>query len=91
MLVGISVLTAVGLRRYYAVQATLPAPDQVCRSGTGCPAYTRLLQQAGLTELHVVFVGAAVCALLAGLVALLTVRGVATREVGLARMLGEAG
>ena len=74
MLVGISALTTIGLRRYYAVQVDLPAPSDVCSSGTQCEAYTRLLKEAGLAQLHTVFVGAAICALVAGLLALLLFR-----------------
>ncbi len=74
MLVGISALTTIGLRRYYAVQVDLPSPSDVCSSGTQCSAYTRLLKEAGLAQLHTVFVGAAGCALLAGLLALLLFR-----------------
>ena len=47
MLVGISALTTVGLRRYYAVQVDLPAPGDVCATGTQCAEYTRLLKEAG--------------------------------------------
>ncbi len=70
MLVGISALTTIGLRRYYAVQVDLPTPTQVCATGTQCPAYTALLKEAGLAQLQTVFVGAAVCAVLAGVLAL---------------------
>jgi hypothetical protein len=79
MLVGISALTTIGLRRYYAVQVDLPSPSEVCASGTQCAAYTRLLKEAGLAQLETVFVGAAVCALVAAVAALLTFRGAATR------------
>ncbi len=74
MLVGISVLTTVGLRRYYAVQVDLPSPADVCASGTQCAAYTRLLKEAGLAQLETVFLGAAVCAVIAALLALLLFR-----------------
>jgi MFS family permease len=74
MLVGISALTTIGLRRYYAVQVDLPSPSDVCSSGTQCAAYTRLLKEAGLAQLHTIFVGAAICALVAGLLALLLFR-----------------
>jgi len=74
MLVGISALTTIGLRRYYSVQVDLPAPTEVCRTGTQCNAYTALLKEAGLAQLQTVFVGAAVCAVVAGLVALLVLR-----------------
>jgi MFS family permease len=71
MLVGISALTTIGLRRYYAVQVDLPTPTQVCASGTQCKEYTRLLKVAGLEQLQTVFVGAAVCAVVAAVLAVL--------------------
>ncbi len=71
MLVGISALTAIGLRRYYAVQVDLPAPGEVCPGATQCAAYTRLLKEAGLAQLETVFVGAAGCAVVAAALALL--------------------
>jgi hypothetical protein len=74
MLVGISALTTIGLRRYYTVQVDLPSPADVCRSGTQCTAYTRLLKEAGLEQLHTVFVGAAGCAAVAGVLALVLLR-----------------
>jgi hypothetical protein len=74
MLVGISALTTIGLRRYYSVQVDLPAPADVCATGTQCPAYTALLKGAGLEQLQTVFVGAAVCAVVAGVVAVLVLR-----------------
>jgi MFS family permease len=74
MLVGISVLTTLGLRRYYAVQVTLPSPAEVCATGTRCQEYTALLTEAGLTQLQTVFVGAAACAVVAAALALLLLR-----------------
>ncbi len=74
MLVGISALTTIGLRRYYAVQVDLPSPSTVCPSGTQCAAYTRMLKEAGLAQLETVFVGAAVCAVVAALLALVLFR-----------------
>lgn len=79
MLVGISALTTIGLRRYYAVQTQLPTPSEVCASGTQCAEYTRLLKEAGLAQLQTVFVGAAVCAAFAGIVALVAFRSADTR------------
>jgi len=70
MLVGISALTTIGLRRFYAVQVDLPAPADVCSSGTQCAAYSALLKEAGLAQLQTVFVGAAVCAVVAAVAAL---------------------
>lgn len=81
-LVGISALTAIGLRRYYAEQAGLPTPSEVCRGGRiPCPEYTLLLQEAGLTQLQTIFLGAAVCCLVAGAVALVVFRHAETRSV----------
>jgi MFS family permease len=91
MLVGISALTTLGLRRYYAVQADLPGPAQVCASGTRCPEYTALLREAGLAQLHTVFIGAAGCALVAAVLALLTFRGAPTRSVSPAEALRSIG
>jgi hypothetical protein len=80
MLVGISTLTTIGLRRYYAVQADLPAPVDVCPSGTQCAAYSRLLKEAGLEQLQTVFVGAAVCALAAAVLAVALLRNVSSSD-----------
>lgn len=82
MLVGISALTTIGLTRYYAVQSDLPTPTEVCDGATGCAAYNLLLKEAGLAQLQTVFLGAAVCAAVAGLVALWAFRRVETRDVG---------
>jgi hypothetical protein len=74
MLVGISALTTIGLRRYYAVQVDLPSPAEVCGGVTRCAEYTTLLKEAGLAQLQTVFVGAAVCAVVAGAAAVVTFR-----------------
>ena len=74
MLVGISALTTIGLRRYYAVQVGLPPPSEVCDGSTRCAAYTTLLKEAGLAQLQTVFLGAAVCAAVAAALALVTFR-----------------
>ncbi|MGN6252614.1 MAG: MFS transporter [Marmoricola sp.] len=79
MLVGISALTTIGLRRYYSVAAGFPSPSEVCGGGsTRCDRYTALLEHAGIAQLHTIFVGAVVCALLAAAVAALCLRGVTT-------------
>jgi MFS family permease len=92
MLVGISALTTIGLRRYYAVSADFPAPSEVCGGGrTRCDAYDDLLQGAGVEQLHAIFIGAAVCALVAGLLALLLFRGAATRATPATAVFTAAG
>jgi hypothetical protein len=80
-LVGVSVLTTIGLRRYYAAEADLPEPAEVCPDGrTRCAEFTQIIREAGLVQLHTIFLGAAVCCVLAGMVALLVFRGVETRR-----------
>ncbi len=81
-LVGISVLTTIGLHRYYAAQSDLPEPMEVCGAGDSrCAEFSRLLQDAALTQLHTTFLGAAVSCVLAGGLALVVLRGADTREV----------
>jgi MFS family permease len=79
MLVGISALTTIGLRRYYTVSADFPSPREVCGGKTRCDAYSDLLQKAGVEQLHTIFVGASLCAVAAGVLAVLLFRGAATR------------
>jgi len=75
MLAGISVLTAIGLHAFYHVAAGLPTAITLCPSTPlDCAPYERLVTSAIVTELHAVFVGAAVCAGLAALVAGVTLR-----------------
>lgn len=76
MLVGISALTTIGLRRLYAVQAEQPDLD---------------LQELGILQEHAVFVGAAVAAALAGVAALVLFARAGTREVDTATALHSAG
>lgn len=91
-LVGISVLTTIGLNRYYAEQADLPAPQEVCPDGRSrCSEFTLLLQENGLVELHTIFLGAAICCVVAGLVALVVFRHADTREIRGAALRGEIG
>jgi MFS family permease len=81
-LVGISVLTTIGLRRYFAEQADLPEPMEVCGAGDSrCAEFSRILQDAALVQLHTIFLGAAACCVIAGLVALAVFRHADTREV----------
>jgi len=76
MLVGISALTTIGLARFYAVEASIPPPTRLCpEHPTSCQPYISMLREAGLTQLHTVFAGAAVCALVAGVLGMLLLRG----------------
>jgi MFS family permease len=75
MLVGISALTVIGLRRYYAEQSDVPPVREVCDGSSRCDEYTRLLKLAGIAQEHAVFWGAAGCAVVAGLLALVLFAG----------------
>jgi MFS family permease len=82
MLVGISALTTLGLRRYYAEQTDLPAPMEVCGPGVSrCAEFTLILREAGLTQLQTIFLGAAVCCAVAGVLALVVFRFAGTRGI----------
>ena len=75
MLVGISALTTIGLRRFYAVSADLPTPAEVCPTPSPCDAYVEVLKTAGIAQLHAVFWGAAVCAVVAAVLSAVLLRG----------------
>jgi MFS family permease len=81
MLVGISALTTIGLRRYYAEQADLPAPREVCGGVSRCKEFNDLLRVAGIAQEHTVFMGAAICAVVAGVLAIVLFRSAETRSV----------
>lgn len=69
MLVGISLLTAIGLHRYYQEAATIPSPAILCPGHPlSCAAYNTLSQHALLDELRTIFLAAAVCTAAAGLI-----------------------
>lgn len=69
MLVGISSLTAIGLRRYYAVQESFPTVREVCDGESRCGAFTLLLKEAGIAQETTVFAGAAILCLVAAVLA----------------------
>ena len=79
MLIGISALTTIGLRRYYAEQADLPSCARSATASSRCAEFTHLLKEAGIAQEQTVFTGAAVCALIAGVLALVLFRDAPTR------------
>ncbi|MGB0100174.1 MAG: MFS transporter [Nocardioides sp.] len=91
MLVGISALTTIGLRSYYAEQTELPPASEVCDGSSRCSEFTDLLKTAGIVQEQTVFTGAAVCAIAAGLLALVLFRGAATRGVSTGDLLRASG
>jgi hypothetical protein len=91
MLVGISALTTIGLRRYYAEQADLRDVRDVCEGASRCAEFTRLLKVAGIAQEQTVFLGAALCAVVAGVLAVLLFRSARTRSIDAGEMLRSAG
>src|SRR3954449_11446495 len=76
MLVGLSLLTAVALRRFTEAVAAIGSPVRLCpQTPADCPAYDRATDAAVLTQLHTVFTGAAIAAGLAAVAALVLLRG----------------
>ncbi len=85
MLVGISALTTIGLRRFYAVSAQQPSIEEVCSSNSICTDYVNILKEAGIAQLHAIFWGAAFCAVVAAVLSLVLLRGAAaSRKKGFA-------
>jgi MFS family permease len=71
MLLGISALTTLGLRAFYKATAAIPPIADLCGQPVPCAAYRDALRSAGIAQLHAVFIGAAVCAGLAAVAAVL--------------------
>jgi len=75
MLTGLSLLTAIGLQRFYTAQAGIPSPLQLCPTHpASCPGYDSLVTAAVLDELHAIFIGAAACAAMAAALAIWLLR-----------------
>ncbi|HSK26520.1 MAG TPA: MFS transporter [Jiangellales bacterium] len=75
-LVGLSALTALGLRAFYRAQADVPSPGLLCpTTPLDCPPYAEALQRTVLAQVHASLAGAAACAALAAVLALLLLRG----------------
>ncbi len=82
MLVGVSALTAIGLRRYFAIVDDIPSPNELCPSAPGsCRPFVDALRDAAVSQVHTIFAGAAACAFLAAILAVLLLgrRGVVHR------------
>jgi MFS family permease len=72
MLVGVSALTAIGLRRYFAIVEDVPSPNELCPSApASCKQFVDALREAAISQVHAIFAGAAVCAFLAAVLAVL--------------------
>lgn len=75
MLIGISALTTIGLRAFYAATRDIPPAQDLCGgAAAACQAYRDAVRDAGITQLHTVFAGAALCAAVAAVLALILLR-----------------
>jgi MFS transporter, DHA2 family, triacylglyceride efflux pump len=75
MLAGLSALTAIALHRFYLAQAKIGSPLVLCpKNPDNCAPYNTATTNAVLSELHTIFTGAAVCAIVAGVLALVLLR-----------------
>ncbi|SFL01069.1 MFS transporter [Geodermatophilus ruber] len=75
MLAGLSLLTAVALRRFTAEVDAIGTPFELCpQTPADCPAYDTATGAAVLTQLHTVFAGAAIAAGLAAIAAVVLLR-----------------
>ncbi|MEH3034838.1 MAG: MFS transporter [Aeromicrobium erythreum] len=71
MLIGISALTTIGLRAFYRASQDIPPAADLCGGqASACQAYRDAVRDAGIEQLHAVFVGAAVCAVTAAILSL---------------------
>ena len=76
MLSGLSLLTAVALRRFTAEVTAIGTPMELCpATPADCAAYDAATKAALLSQLHTVFAGAAIAAGLAAVAALVLLRG----------------
>ena len=83
MLVGISLLTAIGLHRYYQEASTIPSPASLCPNHPlSCAAYDALAQHALIDELRTIFLAAAVCTGVAGIIGAAMLRRHRERAAG---------
>jgi MFS family permease len=81
MLLGISALTTIGLRAFYrASERIAPVPELCGGESTLCQAYKDAARDAAIAQLHAVFVGAAVCALVAAVLAVVLLRAQPARD-----------
>lgn len=79
MLVGISALTTLGLQAFQRAVAKLPPVTELCAGEqTACAAYGAAMRDAGIAQLQAVFLGAMVCALIAGTLSIFVLRPRAT-------------
>jgi hypothetical protein len=69
----------------------MPVVQEVCGGKSRCKEFTLLLKEAGIAQEHTVFLGAAVCAVIAGVLALVLFRTAATRALDTGTLLRAGG
>jgi MFS family permease len=74
MLVGLSLLTEIGLRRFYALSADIPPVARLCPTDRVCDAYYDALKDVGIAQVHAIFWGAAGCAAVAAVLCVVLIR-----------------
>lgn len=80
MLVGVSALTTISLQAFFSASERIPPVSELCPGEVQlCDAYSDAVRDAGVAQLGAVFLGAAVCALLAGVLALWLLRPTSPR------------
>jgi MFS family permease len=81
MLAGLSAFTAVGLHRFYRAEAKIGSPLKLCPNDAyHCAPYLHATTAAVLTELHTIFLGAAVSAAVAAVLAVILLGGQPARS-----------
>lgn len=81
MLVGISVLTAVALHRFYRAEARIGSPLTLCPGHpAACAPFQRATTAALLAELHTIFLGAAIAAAIGAALSLLLLPNVGGKD-----------
>lgn len=92
MLLGISALTTIGLRAFYNASDKIAPATELCNGeATLCAAYRDAVRDAGIAQLHTVFIGAAVCAVIAAVLALVLLRPQAAATQPATQAVGGAG
>jgi hypothetical protein len=69
----------------------MPSVREVCDGKSRCDAFTLLLKEAGIAQEHTVFLGAAICAATAGVLALVLFRHAQTRALDARTLLHSGG
>ncbi len=81
MLIGVSALTAVGLRSFFSYKDRMPSIKELCGGSDLCDAYNAELKNAAIAQLHTIFQGAALAALIAAILSFVLLRKAETTSL----------